>query len=204
MSLRRRPLASYSSPSSLSGHPLFHIQSFPLYLILYCFPFSPRAMSLFFYRRLVVVLSFLSVFPLINAFSFSFATPSECGDLALTWTGKKKATFMFLFLILFSMSRRDSSFSIESHSRAFPCRRKHLSSLNILQVFGTPRNISIPSSAFNNGQGLYSFPLPYTAKSEIVIAMSDATGFATGGATNVLTVQPSKGGSCTTTPPSQS
>ncbi|KIM48268.1 hypothetical protein M413DRAFT_16245 [Hebeloma cylindrosporum] len=73
--------------------------------------------------------------------------------------------------------------------------------LLIIPVFGTPRNISIPSSSFSNGKGSYSFQLPMAKDSQMVLSMSDATGFNTGGSTNVLTVKASQGGSCNTTDP---
>lgn len=71
-------------------------------------------------------------------------------------------------------------------------------------MFGTPRNISIPSSAFSDGKGSYSFQLPMAKDSQMVLSMSDATGFNTGGSSNVLTVQASQGGSCNATDPGKS
>ncbi|KAF8905510.1 hypothetical protein CPB84DRAFT_1727048 [Gymnopilus junonius] len=70
--------------------------------------------------------------------------------------------------------------------------------LLIVPVFGTPVNISIPSSAFSNGVGSYSFQLPIANGSQMVFVMSDATGFNSGGTTEILTTQPSKGVSCNT------
>ncbi|PPQ62829.1 hypothetical protein CVT24_000523 [Panaeolus cyanescens] len=69
------------------------------------------------------------------------------------------------------------------------------------QVFGTPRNISVPATAFSNGRGSYSLQIPLKKDDEMLITMSDATGFNTGGTTTVLTVQASKGGKCDTTDP---
>ncbi|KAF9455099.1 hypothetical protein P691DRAFT_716315 [Macrolepiota fuliginosa MF-IS2] len=74
--------------------------------------------------------------------------------------------------------------------------------LHLIPVFGTPRNISIPTNAFNNGQGSYSvsqFPMP--AGEQYLLSMSDAAGFGTGGTTNLMTVGASKGGKCSTTDP---
>ncbi|TFK41233.1 hypothetical protein BDQ12DRAFT_431045 [Crucibulum laeve] len=73
--------------------------------------------------------------------------------------------------------------------------------LAIIPVFGTPRNISIPVSAFGNGEGSYSVQLPLVENQKFVLTMSDATGFGAGGTTDVMTVQPSKGGSCDTRDP---
>ncbi|KAJ3506021.1 hypothetical protein NLJ89_g7106 [Agrocybe chaxingu] len=83
---------------------------------------------------------------------------------------------------------------MKQHIRTLP-------SLINLQVFGTPRNVSIPSDAFSNGVGSYSLPLPLPKNEQMVLTMSDATGFATGGSSNVLTVGASQGGTCNTTDP---
>jgi len=69
-------------------------------------------------------------------------------------------------------------------------------------VFGTPNNISIPTSAFNNGSGSFSMLLQMQATAQVLLTMSDATGFNSGGTTPVLTVGASKGkSSCNTTIP---
>jgi hypothetical protein len=73
-----------------------------------------------------------------------------------------------------------------------------------LQVFGTPRNISIPDGAFSNGKGSFSFQLPIAKGSQFVMVMSDATGFNTGGTTQVLTAKDSTSGQqCDTSNPSE-
>ncbi|KAK1229656.1 hypothetical protein PQX77_007218 [Marasmius sp. AFHP31] len=69
------------------------------------------------------------------------------------------------------------------------------------QVFGTPRNISIPESSFKDGQGTFSTQLPFAEGHKFIITMSDGTGFGSGGSTEVLNVEKSKGGSCNTTDP---
>lgn len=68
-------------------------------------------------------------------------------------------------------------------------------------VFGTPRNVSIPSSAFQDGKGKFSTQLLYASDQKFVISMSDAEGFGTGGTTAVLTTQGVDGASCNTTDP---
>ncbi|KAK0464891.1 uncharacterized protein EV420DRAFT_1637064 [Desarmillaria tabescens] len=68
-------------------------------------------------------------------------------------------------------------------------------------VFGTPRNISIPDSAYSGGKGTYKTQIPFPSGQKLVMVMSDASGFGTGGATDVLTVGSSLGGSCNTTDP---
>jgi hypothetical protein len=73
-----------------------------------------------------------------------------------------------------------------------PC---HAYSYYGLQVFGIPFDVSIPSSAFSNGVGKFSTTLSQLNNSGVVLAMSDATGFATGGISEVQKL-PSDIGSC--------
>jgi len=73
--------------------------------------------------------------------------------------------------------------------------------LHLIPVFGTPRNISIPPSAFTNGQGSYSTQLPFAKDQKFILTMSDSTGFGAGGTTQVLVAGPSKGGTCDTAQP---
>jgi hypothetical protein len=121
------------------------------------------------------------------AFTFTFSTPTQCDNLSLTWSGMLTES-----LVLF-----------------VPCQRVRLSqggqgpfSLQLIPILGTPRNISIPDSAFSNGKGSYETQLDFPATHQILLAMSDSTGFGAGGTTNVLTVGPSVGGSsCNTTDP---
>jgi len=69
----------------------------------------------------------------------------------------------------------------------------------MIQVFGTPRNISIPTTSFSGGQGSYAFPLALPAGQKFVLTMSDATGFQASGTTDVMSVGASQGGNCNTT-----
>ncbi|KDQ63462.1 hypothetical protein JAAARDRAFT_189038 [Jaapia argillacea MUCL 33604] len=73
--------------------------------------------------------------------------------------------------------------------------------LLLIPVFGTPRNISIPATAFSNGRGTFETPLPFAKGQQFMITMSDATGFGSGGVTKVLTAGPSQGANCATTDP---
>ncbi|KIK87436.1 hypothetical protein PAXRUDRAFT_831835 [Paxillus rubicundulus Ve08.2h10] len=70
-------------------------------------------------------------------------------------------------------------------------------------VFNVPRTELVPSTAFNNNQGSYQIPqLPLANGTRFLLTMSDATGFGTGGTTNLLTVAPQVGGaSCDTSAP---
>jgi len=74
-------------------------------------------------------------------------------------------------------------------------------SLLVTPSLNVPYNYSIPSSAFTNGQGSYSFQIPFSAGTEFVLTMSDATGFGSGGNSQILTVGNSSSGSCNTTGP---
>ncbi|KIY64208.1 hypothetical protein CYLTODRAFT_381161 [Cylindrobasidium torrendii FP15055 ss-10] len=71
----------------------------------------------------------------------------------------------------------------------------------LVPVFGTQRNISIPDSAYSNGKGSYTVDqLPFKTGRELVITMSDSTGFSTGGISPLMKVGTSTGGkSCDTT-----
>ncbi|KAF4622940.1 hypothetical protein D9613_001740 [Agrocybe pediades] len=71
----------------------------------------------------------------------------------------------------------------------------------VIPVFGTPMNISIPSSAFSDGRGSFSFPLQFNSSKKIMLTMSDATGFNTGGTTNLISIRPTEGASCNSTEP---
>ncbi|KAG7450590.1 uncharacterized protein BT62DRAFT_524146 [Guyanagaster necrorhizus] len=73
--------------------------------------------------------------------------------------------------------------------------------LLLTPVFGTPRNISIPDSAYSSGKGTYETQIPFSSGQKFVMVMSDASGFGAGGATELLTVGSSLGGSCNTTDP---
>ncbi|KAG2075598.1 hypothetical protein BDR04DRAFT_1228557 [Suillus decipiens] len=50
-------------------------------------------------------------------------------------------------------------------------------------------NYSVPTSAFSNGKGSYSISqLPFSTQTQFLLTMSDATGFGSGGTTNILIV----------------
>lgn len=70
------------------------------------------------------------------------------------------------------------------------------------QVFGTPKTYNIPSSAVNNGKGLYNVQVDFPVNQKIFLVMSDATGFGSGGTSLITQVGPSlSGNSCNTTDP---
>ncbi|KAF8445873.1 hypothetical protein L210DRAFT_3610469 [Boletus edulis BED1] len=73
----------------------------------------------------------------------------------------------------------------------------------LIPVYNIPRNISVPSTAFSNNQGSYQIsPIPFTSGKQFFVTMSDATGFGTGGISELLTVgEPVNGASCNTTNP---
>ncbi|KDQ20486.1 hypothetical protein BOTBODRAFT_40652 [Botryobasidium botryosum FD-172 SS1] len=94
--------------------------------------------------------------------SFSFAHsayPTQCGNFTLTWSGGEPP-----FQLL------------------------------ITPMFQTPRNLSIPRSAYSrsNRTGSYTFPLPLAyqnGQNRFLLTMSDKTGLASGGTSEVLTVE---------------
>ncbi|KAG2358521.1 hypothetical protein BDR07DRAFT_268128 [Suillus spraguei] len=71
---------------------------------------------------------------------------------------------------------------------------------------GTYKNYSVPTSAFSNGKGSYSISeLSLSAQTPFLLTMSDATGFGSGGTTDILIVgNPIANNDCnlTTTHPS--
>jgi len=73
--------------------------------------------------------------------------------------------------------------------------------LHIIPVYGTPREVSIPISAFSNGKGSHSVQLPFRKSVQVLFTMSDSTGFNAGGSSNVYTVLQSNGGVCNSTDP---
>ncbi|BEJ15085.1 hypothetical protein CspHIS471_0408520 [Cutaneotrichosporon sp. HIS471] len=56
-------------------------------------------------------------------------------------------------------------------------------------VFDMPMNVTVPDSAVNQNGGTFVWgQLPFNASSQVVFVMSDANGFATGGASKLYTV----------------
>jgi len=74
--------------------------------------------------------------------------------------------------------------------------------LALVPSYSTPYNYSIPDSSFNQVAGLGSFPITLNISNgtNFLLVMSDSTGFASGGVSSLLTVGPSNGGSCESTP----
>jgi hypothetical protein len=75
--------------------------------------------------------------------------------------------------------------------------------LEILPVLGTQQVFNIPPSALSNGVGSYSTTLQLAQEQQFLVTMSDATGFAAGGISPLLTVQAqtSQSTSCNTVDP---
>lgn len=74
--------------------------------------------------------------------------------------------------------------------------------LLITPKFGTPHNISVPSSAVSSNGGAISTQLTMPQGTKFLLTMSDATGFGSGGTSQILTVGSSVTGvSCNTTDP---
>ncbi|TFK53032.1 hypothetical protein OE88DRAFT_1334483 [Heliocybe sulcata] len=74
--------------------------------------------------------------------------------------------------------------------------------LYLTPVYGTPRNISVPASAWNDGRGSYSVQVPFPKGQQMLLSLLDATGVPSGGTSELLTVGANVGGmSCNTTDP---
>ncbi|KDQ56631.1 hypothetical protein JAAARDRAFT_47987 [Jaapia argillacea MUCL 33604] len=74
--------------------------------------------------------------------------------------------------------------------------------LYLTPVYGTPRNITIPSSDYVNGTGQYSMILPFPQHQQFILSMFDATGVPSGGTSDLLTVGENVGHQeCNTTDP---
>ncbi|KAJ3820624.1 hypothetical protein F5880DRAFT_932037 [Lentinula raphanica] len=70
-----------------------------------------------------------------------------------------------------------------------------------IPIFGTPRNISIPDSAYQNDVGSYSTQLSLPEGQRYILSMSDSTGFGSGGDTQILQMGDASSESCNTTDP---
>lgn len=71
----------------------------------------------------------------------------------------------------------------------------------ILPIFAPAKNMTIPDENYSETtrNGSYSFPLSVPRSKQFVLTMSDATGYASGGSTPVLTVAPGAASACNTT-----
>ncbi|KAH9082006.1 hypothetical protein EDB83DRAFT_2336024 [Lactarius deliciosus] len=102
----------------------------------------------------------LNAFLGVRCFTVTTSTPTQCGSFAVNWTGT----------VVFCLSSP-------------PCVHA------CFQLKGTQQVFNIPASAFSNGVGSYSTVLQLAQEQQILVTMSDATGFATGGISPLLTVQ---------------
>ncbi|KAI0328475.1 hypothetical protein GY45DRAFT_1372293 [Cubamyces sp. BRFM 1775] len=74
--------------------------------------------------------------------------------------------------------------------------------LTLAHVYGVPRTLDIPAKSFTSGKGSFTTPLTIPAKDQFIAIMSDATGFASGGASPLITAGKSSGqNSCNVTDP---
>ncbi|KAH9982545.1 hypothetical protein BGW80DRAFT_1263785 [Lactifluus volemus] len=78
--------------------------------------------------------------------------------------------------------------------------------LEMAPVDGSQRVFNIPASAFSNGAGKFNIPqLTLSRETQFLVTMSDATGFATGGISPLLTVEaPTGAATCNSTDPGPS
>ncbi|KAH9898299.1 hypothetical protein C8Q73DRAFT_788493 [Cubamyces lactineus] len=74
--------------------------------------------------------------------------------------------------------------------------------LTLAHVYGVPRTLDIPANSFSNGKGSFTTPLTIPAKDQFIAIMSDSTGFASGGASPLITAgKPSGKNTCSVTDP---
>ncbi|KAG8902747.1 hypothetical protein FRB99_004172 [Tulasnella sp. 403] len=125
-------------------------------------------------------LSLLALFPFaVSPFSFSYSAPTQCGDLTIKWQGGTPP------------------FSLTIVPPANWAARTYIKAFNV------PRNVSIPPTAYSNGQGSFTATLPLPSQKQFLLTMSDASGFGTGGLSDLLTVgDPVNNASCDLTEPS--
>jgi len=60
--------------------------------------------------------------------------------------------------------------------------------LTLIPIFGRPQFYPIPSSSFSDGKGSYEVQLKFPVNQTLLAIMSDASGFGSGGVSEVLTV----------------
>ncbi|KAK7064282.1 methionine vitamin-b12 [Favolaschia claudopus] len=70
--------------------------------------------------------------------------------------------------------------------------------LSLTPIFGAPLNISIPST---DASGTFSTVVPFNSSDQLVLTLSDASGFGSGGSSKLLKVGNSLGGTCNLTEP---
>ena len=159
------------------------------------------------------------------AFDFTYTAPTQCDSLNISWSGMSSH--------LFDIFENSSSFHlprIPLFACSFPLQssvtylggqapfsvlitpvRPNISTSppfptdSSFQFFYPAQNISIPEPAFNdaNNSGTFSTQLTLPAGQRFLLTMSDATGFGSGGTSNVLSVGSSiSGAKCNTTEPS--
>ncbi|KAI5999852.1 hypothetical protein F5J12DRAFT_952001 [Pisolithus orientalis] len=105
--------------------------------------------------------------------SVSVGTATECGSLAISWTGGQSSFWIFIF---------------PSHAP--------VSKVNYSSTW-----YPVPSSAYSGNQGNYTIPqLPLPQGQQFVLSMYDGAEFITGGTSDLLQVAgPTDGSSCNTT-----
>jgi hypothetical protein len=138
----------------------------------------------------------------VRAFSYSFNAPTSCDDVQVSWTGLWGASSPIRSMLNMHYRRRDPSIQSPPHACVYPllCFQLCCNTLTPHQVFGTPQNLSIPSSAFSNGAGTFNTSVPLAKGERMLLGMSDATGFDAGGISDILTVGAQQGSrSCNTT-----
>ncbi|TFK94445.1 hypothetical protein K466DRAFT_593619 [Polyporus arcularius HHB13444] len=105
--------------------------------------------------------------------------------------------FLSIVLLLWPLQAYAANFTF-SYSKATQCDDFQVSwtggtapfQLTIVPSFGTPRTTKIPDGSFSNSRGSFTTTMNMPKGQQIVVVMSDATGFGSGGVTPVITVGP--------------
>jgi hypothetical protein len=149
----------------------------------------------------------LAGFSVTRAFSFSYTAPKSCDVLNVTWTGKPDSKSM---LTLAQYALHHAGGTAPFYLLITPVSSWYLPRCLLDQLLitstrkpsGTPRNISIPNVAYSNENGAFSTTLDLAAGRNFILTMSDATGWGTGGSSDLLTVGASESQSqCNLTDP---
>ncbi|KAI0695152.1 hypothetical protein BC835DRAFT_981480 [Cytidiella melzeri] len=75
-------------------------------------------------------------------------------------------------------------------------------SLTLAPAFGSQRVMDIPNSSFSGGKGSFQVQMPFPNKQKFIAIMSDASGFGSGGASDLIVTGPQVGNNkCNTTDP---
>lgn len=132
-------------------------------------------------------------------FTFTYTTnPSQCEAFAVSWQGMTSTQSSCQRPNC--AHRPQGGMRLYSHIHRGKCtwvNTFHRKLLTQLHIYAQSLPVSIPSSSVSNGRGFYQLPLPVKANQQLVVVMSDSSGFASGGISDVVTVdQPQDNAAC--------